>query len=182
MKKIGVIIARFQPIHNGHMAIIRKALEENNEVLILIGSADKENERNPIPVSKRRTQVVLALMEVKLNPRVLVYELDDLKDELNNTESWGEYLYVSIISIIKQLRFTLYYGDEESKVKSWFSKILLDNFINLSMVDRSSIANGISSTELRNKILNNEYVAKYCPTVIHRDRHEIKEYLLKYKK
>lgn len=37
--KFGVILARFQPIYNGHVA--------------LIGSADKLNVRNPIPIDFR---------------------------------------------------------------------------------------------------------------------------------
>lgn len=41
MKKTGVILARFQPIHNGHIELIRKAVKENDEVLIFIGSVDK---------------------------------------------------------------------------------------------------------------------------------------------
>ena len=63
MKKIGVILARFQPIHNGHLALIKKASEENDEVHIFIGSADKFNERNPIPVNIRRELVTKAINE-----------------------------------------------------------------------------------------------------------------------
>ena len=51
MKKIGVILARFQPIHNGHLALIKKASVENDEVHIFIGSADKFNERKAVPFS-----------------------------------------------------------------------------------------------------------------------------------
>ena len=38
--KTGIILARFQPIHNGHLALIDKAIMENDEVYIFIGSAD----------------------------------------------------------------------------------------------------------------------------------------------
>ena len=38
MKKIGVILARLQPIHNGHLELIKKAWEENDEVYVFIGS------------------------------------------------------------------------------------------------------------------------------------------------
>lgn len=48
--KYGVILARFQPIHNGHLALIKKACSENDKVLLLVGSADKVNKRNPIKV------------------------------------------------------------------------------------------------------------------------------------
>ena len=41
MKKVGVILARFQPIHNGHLELIKKAAEENEQVIVFIGSADK---------------------------------------------------------------------------------------------------------------------------------------------
>lgn len=47
--KTGVILARFQPIHNGHLQLIQKAVEENDKVLVIIGSIDKLNARNPIP-------------------------------------------------------------------------------------------------------------------------------------
>jgi cytidyltransferase-like protein len=38
---VGVIIARIQPIHKGHLELIRQALNENENVLLLVGSADK---------------------------------------------------------------------------------------------------------------------------------------------
>lgn len=51
--KYGVILARFQPVHQGHMALINKACSENDKVILLVGSADKFNERNPIPLNFR---------------------------------------------------------------------------------------------------------------------------------
>ena len=45
----GVILARFQPVHNGHLALIKKAVKENDKVVLLVGSSDKFNIRNPIP-------------------------------------------------------------------------------------------------------------------------------------
>ena len=51
MKKIGVILARLQPIHNGHLALIEKAIQENDETYIFVGSANKFNKRNPLPIS-----------------------------------------------------------------------------------------------------------------------------------
>ena len=47
--KTGVILARFQPIHNGHLQLIKKACDENEQVLVIIGSIDKLSKRNPIP-------------------------------------------------------------------------------------------------------------------------------------
>ena len=35
--KTGVILARFQPIHNGHLPLIKKACDENEQVLVIIG-------------------------------------------------------------------------------------------------------------------------------------------------
>ena len=33
MNKFGVILARIQPVHNGHMALIKKACDENENVI-----------------------------------------------------------------------------------------------------------------------------------------------------
>ena len=63
MKNIGVILARLQPIHNGHLTLIRKASQENDEVHVFIGSADKFNERNPIPINMRHDLAMYAIVE-----------------------------------------------------------------------------------------------------------------------
>jgi bifunctional NMN adenylyltransferase/nudix hydrolase len=88
MGKVGVILARFQPVHNGHIALIKKASEENDVVYIFIGSADKFNERNPIPISLRSEMLREALKEHNLN-KCEVRWLDDLTNESDNSHDWG---------------------------------------------------------------------------------------------
>ena len=60
---VGVIIARLQPIHKGHLELVRQALVENDKVLILVGSADKLNKRNPIPIAMRLDLAKKAIAE-----------------------------------------------------------------------------------------------------------------------
>ena len=62
--KTGVILARLQPIHNGHIELISKAVDENDEVYVFIGSADKFNARNPLPISLRTQLAQDAIDEV----------------------------------------------------------------------------------------------------------------------
>ena len=38
-KKRGLLIGRMQPVHNGHIEIIKQILEEVDEIIIGIGSA-----------------------------------------------------------------------------------------------------------------------------------------------
>ena len=59
--KTGVILARFQPIHNGHLQLIKKACDENEQVLVIIGSIDKLSKRNPIPWTIRKQLVEKAI-------------------------------------------------------------------------------------------------------------------------
>ena len=79
--KYGVILARFQPIHNGHLALIRKACLENDKVLLLVGSANKINARNPIPINIRMRLLETALEEEGLLNKCVIHPLKDLTDE-----------------------------------------------------------------------------------------------------
>ena len=63
--KTGVILARFQPIHNGHLQLIKKACDENEQVLVIIGSIDKLSKRNPIPWTIRKQLVVKTILFTK---------------------------------------------------------------------------------------------------------------------
>lgn len=157
MKKIGVILARFQPIHNGHLELIRKAAEENDKVIILIGSADKVNLRNPIPYRIRKEFVNEAINKhlfEDIADNIDIYGLEDLTDESDNSHDWGFYLYSKIVSVIQQSNFTIYYSDGYEIITSWFPGFLLKDNVSLSLLARGAVHEGISATEVRQAILN----------------------------
>lgn len=62
-------MARFQPIHNGHLQLIKKACDENEQVLVIIGSIDKLSKRNPIPWTIRKQLVEKAIKDHSLHEK-----------------------------------------------------------------------------------------------------------------
>lgn len=175
MKNIGVILARFQPIHNGHIALIEKASKENEEVHVFIGSADKFNKRNPIPINMRKTFVEEALSE-KHFTNVVLHLLDDLSDESDNSHDWGFYLYSKIVTEIQQSNFTIYYSDGFEIITSWFPGFILRNNISLSLLARNATEEGISATMVRKYIVdNNPKLQEVVPNVIYNNREGIKQ-------
>jgi cytidyltransferase-like protein len=184
MKNIGVILARLQPIHNGHLALIKKASEENHEVHVFIGSADKFNERNPIPISMRKKFAEDAIAEQEIK-NVTLHLLDDLSDESDNSHDWGFYLYSRIVTEIQQSNFTIYYSDGYEIITSWFPSFILRNNVSLNLLARNATVSGISATDIRNLImqcsddLNDSIVAydmlkEFVPTVVLENRYAIK--------
>lgn len=78
-------MARFQPIHNGHLQLIKKACDENEQVLVIIGSIDKLSKRNPIPWTIRKQLVEKAIKDHSLHEKTKIVELADLSDESDNS-------------------------------------------------------------------------------------------------
>lgn len=183
-ERVGVILARFQPIHNGHLALIKKALQENDKVLILIGSADKVNLRNPIPVSIRKEYVKKSINELLDKDDTLqcesyyIIELDDYSDESDNSHDWGFYLYANIVKHIGQDKFTIYYSDGFEIITAWFPGWIMRNCISMSLMARGGVEDGISATYVRNLIISNskddfkedEELKKIVPSCIYEDR------------
>ena len=175
-KRIGVILARMQPIHNGHLELVSRAYRENEAVYIFVGSADKFNKRNPIPISTRPELVrksILDMLQVKwgvdkagdgnydsdsqvdaalINHGIHVVPLDDLDDESNNSHEWGFYLYSKIVTETGCPNFTMYYSDGYEIITTWFPGFILRNNVSLSLIARNSVENGISATEVRKLI------------------------------
>lgn len=152
--KYGVILARFQPVHCGHLALIRKACEENDKVLLLVGSADKINARNPIPLNIRMDMLKEALTEYQMVDKCIIHPLDDLSTESDNSIDWGFYLYSQIVDIIKDSTFTMYYSDGFEIITTWFPGFILRNYVSLVLLARGKVQKGISATHVRNIILN----------------------------
>lgn len=177
----GVILARFQPIHNGHLALIEKACLENDEVLVLIGSADKFNVRNPLPIGLRSMLVSDAVTHIAQETKTPIYirELDDLTDETDNSHDWGFYLYSKIVTITENPCFTMYYSDGYEIITTWFPGFILRNNISLNLLARNSIVEGISATKVRQLILdgNDDELKKYVPNGVFENRKTIKQHI-----
>lgn len=180
--KTGVILARFQPVHNGHLQLILKAVEENDLVLVIIGSIDKLNARNPIPWTIRKEMVEEAISDTFLvqghKEKIKVVELPDLSDESDNSHDWGFYLYSFIVSQTKEPNFTIYYSDGFEIITSWFPGFLLRNNVSLSLLARNACEDGISATEVRELILSGRLPEKgVVPESVYKRRETIKAFL-----
>lgn len=180
--KTGVILARFQPIHNGHLQLIQKAVEENDQVLVIIGSVDKLNARNPIPWTIRKEMVEEAIGDIFLvqgyKNSVKVVELPDLSDESDNNHDWGFYLYSFIVSQTKEPNFTIYYSDGFEIITSWFPGFLLRNNVSLSLLARNACEKGISATEVREMIVTGRSsLADVVPDCVYEKREILKAFI-----
>ena len=57
-----VLIGQFAPLHNGHIALLRRALERADRVIVLIGSAGRaRNSRHPWTAAEREQMIREAL-------------------------------------------------------------------------------------------------------------------------
>lgn len=178
---VGVILARFQPIHEGHIELIRKALIANEQVLILIGSANQFGPRNPIPIDVRH-QLVANTLSDEFSPeeqaQITLAKLDDYSDESDNSHDWGFYLYTNIVKYISQDYFTIYYSDGFEIINTWFPGYILSNHISLSLLARGSVKSGISATLVRKYIEeNNESLKEVVPAAVYEMKEIIKSFI-----
>jgi cytidyltransferase-like protein len=189
--KTGVILARLQPIHNGHLALIKKAVAENDEVYIFIGSADKFNQRNPLPISLRLqlTQEAIDFEFDKpwtnsagdliyIKDRIHIVPLDDLTDESDNSHDWGFYLYSKIVTETKNPCFTIYYSDGFEIITTWFPSFILRNNVSLCLLARNATVDGISATKIRKMIEEDSNdLDAYVPKCVIDRRDTIKKHI-----
>lgn len=189
--KTGVILARLQPIHKGHLALIRKAVEENDEVYVFIGSADKFNQRNPLPISLRLQLTQEAINfefgdsyinsdgETKRDKdKIHIVPLDDLTDESDNSHDWGFYLYSKIVTECKNPCFTIYYSDGFEIITTWFPSFILRNNVSLCLLARGATVDGISATKVRKLIEeDSDALDIYVPKCVLDRRETIKKHI-----
>ena len=191
MKKIGVILARLQPIHNGHLALIEKSINENDETYVFIGSANKFNKRNPLPISLRLMLCKEAFKEKfdwdentnivksKEGKNLHIVQLDDLTSESDNSYEWGFYLYSKIVTETQCSNFTIYYSDGFEIITTWFPSHIPRNNISLSLLARGATENGLSATQIRDTILGktNLDLKSSVPSVVYAYKDTIKNHI-----
>jgi len=181
--KTGIILARLQPIHNGHLELIEQACDENDRVFVFIGSADKFNKRNPLPINLRMQLAEEAIETVKKKyntgcPEVKIIPIDDLTDESDNSHDWGFYLYTRILKEAETPYFTIYYSDGFEIITTWFPTFIMRDFVSLKLLARGATCSGISATKVRQMILDDDdELNKWVPNCVFERRDVIKKYI-----
>lgn len=97
MKKYdyAVVIGRFQPIHVGHVGLIKSALEKAQHVIVAIGSANApRTPRNPFTYEERK-----ALIRAEF-PITVALDFVPIDDMLYNDGAWIDQVYYKINSVI----------------------------------------------------------------------------------
>jgi len=73
-KKYGVIIGRFQPLTLAHQEIIETIKKQNLEPIIIVGSINKINDKNPLSFSQRKKMIK------SVYPKIKIFGLEDSND------------------------------------------------------------------------------------------------------
>lgn len=150
MDKIrGILIGRMQPVHNGHIQVINKILDEVDEIIIGIGSAQLSHElKDPFTAGERIVMMSQALAESNIDPgRYYIIPMQDI----NFNAIW-----VSHVKMMTPPFSVVYSGNP--LVKQLFSEEGYD-VRQPPLYDRLHL----SGTEVRRRILNDENWEELVP-------------------
>lgn len=106
MKKLAVVIGRFQPVHVGHIeTLLKPAFEECDAVLILVGSANRApTPKDPWTVSERYEMLNRALVADQDIPAGKSWSTNYLTDHLYSDHDWVVHVQNTITNYRVELR------------------------------------------------------------------------------
>ena len=141
---LAIVCGRFQPLHDGHVEIIEKALSIADKVGLYIGSANNTGTaNNPFTYEERYKFIQAVFAEEIENGSLLIKPLNDREHPADDL-SWGKY-YLECIHKDFGKPDVFVYGND--KVRSqWFTEDDLKG-IDTLIVNRKT--NNISATQLR---------------------------------
>ena len=78
--KRGLFVGRFQPFHLGHLGAIKASLEQVEELIIIVGSAEySHSDKNPFTAGERIEMIRVALKEADVDPaRYMIIPIRDV--------------------------------------------------------------------------------------------------------
>ncbi len=83
--KTALFPGRFQPFHNGHLHVIQNILKNNDQILIMLGSAQHSHKLgHPLTVEERTELIQAALEEAGVTPeKFQIIPVEDINDYPN---------------------------------------------------------------------------------------------------
>lgn len=119
MTRLTVFIGRFQPIHAGHMHVIDQALSQSQDVLVLVGSANRPRSwKNPFTFQERLEFIKTLYPGTRLH-------VEPLNDYLYDDPAWTKQVTDIAHATAHRLgsteiAITGFDKDQSSRYLSWF--------------------------------------------------------------
>lgn len=99
---IVTFIGRFEPLHVGHLDVIKTALSISRNVVILVGSSNQPRTiKNPFTYDERRTMILDAIEQAGL--RVNNVSIVPLRDQQYNDQRWATDVQTLVDQQIQQI-------------------------------------------------------------------------------
>ena len=143
--RLGILVGRFQILHNGHRYMIGKAIELCDRVDIFVGSSQESGtNKNPFSYEKRE-----AFLRRVFGDRVEIYPLPDIG--VGNNSKWGDYVLENVKQRFGEYPDILISGKEERRVE-WFDRkdLAISELYVPKMID-------ISATQMREMLAENDF-------------------------
>lgn len=157
--KLGMVLGRFQVLHNGHVNMVRRALDLCDIVVVYIGSSQaSRTQTNPFSYEERRDMFAEVFTLEMTCGRLIIRPLPDIG--IGNNEGWGAYVLNTFENEFHTLP-DLYVSGCEKERSSWFTNEMAPNTDELRMT-RHNIE--VSGTLCRTTLLENNY-DKWCDLV-----------------
>ena len=149
-----VFIGRFQPFHLAHMQTIKIALQQSQQVLLALGSAQNErNIKNPFSANERE-QMILSNFSAADQQRIKFVYVVDVYDD----KKWQKLvtsLVEGAVNLEDKVGLIGHFKDEFS--------YYLQLFPEWEMVELDSLKDAISATPLREAYYRGEIVESAFP-------------------
>ena len=139
---IGLFLGRFQPLHKGHVEVIKLLSESLDKIIVAIGSSNKSNtQENPFTADEREMMIKLSLKNIN-------YELVKIPD-FDDYPKWVNYV------IDNSPHFDIVYSGN-AVVKKLFEEkgYKVENF---------PVSAYISASQIRQMIYDNADYKRYLP-------------------
>ena len=155
-----VFIGRFQPFHNGHLAVVRRALELAERCIILVGSSNiARNPVNPFTFEERKEMIILGVQSELGTDAALKIDVRPVYDIPYNDTQWVTHV---------------------TKVAHTAARVWTDGPINVGLIGHSkdhtsfylklfpewgsvnvpAYAQGLSATDIRKYLFSSEWDAR----------------------
>jgi len=167
---IGVVIGRFQPVHNSHIKIFLMALEQSHKLKIIIGSANEPRTiKNPFTFKERAEMIMYSLYDAGVDDVANRVSIVPIENSAYNNQEWASNVHDIVDNFAgkKDARIGLFGHMKDA------SSFYLDMFPKWNFEEVGNI-DGLHSTSIRDFLFN-----KFCDRVFqsHNVPGAVKEFL-----